>query len=128
MLMVPIYAVASLIALFSLEAAFVIDVIRDIYEVWIQPDSAIAELIERIVLQAFVIYCFFQLLVGYMGGERSLLILLHGRPPKDAVFPFTLLRRELDLSDPYVFLFMKRGVLRAFDSDARIVLELMVVD
>jgi hypothetical protein len=128
MLMVPIYAVASLIALFSLEAAFVIDVIRDIYEVWIQPDSAIAELIERIVLQAFVIYCFFQLLVGYMGGERSLLILLHGRPPKDAVFPFTLLRRELDLSDPYVFLFMKRGVLRAFDSDPRIVLELMVVD
>jgi hypothetical protein len=128
MLMVPIYAVASLIALFSLEAAFVIDVIRDIYEVWIQPDSAIAELIERIVLQAFVIYCFFQLLVGYMGGERSLLILLHGRPPKDAVFPFTLLRRELDLSDPYVFLFMKRGVLRAFDSDAGIVLELIMVD
>jgi len=34
MLMVPIYAIASLIALFSLEAAFVIDVIRDIYEVW----------------------------------------------------------------------------------------------
>lgn len=33
MLMVPIYAVASLIALFSLEAAFVIDAIRDIYEV-----------------------------------------------------------------------------------------------
>lgn len=43
-----------------------------------------------------------------------MLILLHGRPPKDAVFPFTLLRRELDLSDPYVFLFMKRGILRAF--------------
>ena len=33
MLMVPIYAIASLIALFSLEAAFVIDVVRDIYEV-----------------------------------------------------------------------------------------------
>ena len=31
--MVPIYAIASFIALFSLEAAFVIDVIRDIYEV-----------------------------------------------------------------------------------------------
>ena len=31
--MVPLYAVSSLIALFSLEAAFVIDVIRDIYEV-----------------------------------------------------------------------------------------------
>ena len=72
------------------------------------------KLIDCTALQAYVIYCFFQLLVGYMGGERSLLILLHGRPPKDAVFPFTLLRRELDLSVPYVFLFMKRGVLRAF--------------
>ena len=72
------------------------------------------KLIDYTSLQAYVIYCFFQLLVGYMGGERSLLILLHGRPPKDTVFPFTLLRRELDLSDPYVFLFMKRGVLRAF--------------
>lgn len=33
MIMVPIYAISSLIALFSLEAAFVIDAIRDIYEV-----------------------------------------------------------------------------------------------
>ena len=33
MLMVPIYAIASLISLFSVEAAFVIDAIRDIYEV-----------------------------------------------------------------------------------------------
>jgi hypothetical protein len=33
MIMVPLYAISSLISLFSLEAAFVIDVIRDIYEV-----------------------------------------------------------------------------------------------
>ena len=33
MLMVPIYAIASCVALFSLEAAFVIDAIRDVYEV-----------------------------------------------------------------------------------------------
>jgi hypothetical protein len=33
MVMVPLYAIASLISLFSLEAAFAIDVIRDIYEV-----------------------------------------------------------------------------------------------
>lgn len=33
MIMVPIYAISSLISLFSLEAAFVIDAIRDIYEV-----------------------------------------------------------------------------------------------
>ena len=33
MVMVPLYAISSLIALFSLEVAFVIDVVRDIYEV-----------------------------------------------------------------------------------------------
>ena len=33
MIMVPLYGVSSLISLFSLEAAFVIDAIRDIYEV-----------------------------------------------------------------------------------------------
>jgi hypothetical protein len=33
MLMVPIYAISSLISLFSLEVAFVIDAVRDIYEV-----------------------------------------------------------------------------------------------
>lgn len=37
--------------------------------------------------QAFVIYNFFHLLLAYLGGERSLLILLHGRPPKDHLFP-----------------------------------------
>jgi hypothetical protein len=62
--------------------------------------------------QAFVIYCFFELLLGYLGGERSLLILVHGRPPKDPVFPITLFRSEIDVSDPYTFLFLKRGILR----------------
>ena len=33
MLMIPIYGISSLIAIFSLEAAFVIDAVRDIYEV-----------------------------------------------------------------------------------------------
>ena len=54
-------------------------------------------------LQAYVIYCFFQLSVGYMGGERSLLTLPHGRPPKGTVFSFTLLHRELNLSDNVAF-------------------------
>ncbi|KAG1732895.1 DUF300-domain-containing protein [Suillus paluster] len=85
MLMVPIYALSSLISLFSLDAAFFIDVVRDIYE-------------------AFVIYCFFVLLLDYLGGERSLLIRLHGRPPIPAIFP--------DVSDPYTFLFIKRGILQ----------------
>ncbi|KAF8804907.1 DUF300-domain-containing protein [Phlegmacium glaucopus] len=93
MIMVPLYAVSSLISLFSLEAAFVIDAIRDIYE-------------------AFVIYCFFVLLLSYLGGERSLLILLQGRPPKEPVFPINLFKREIDPSDPYTFLFLKRGILQ----------------
>ncbi|KAI6040766.1 DUF300-domain-containing protein [Pisolithus marmoratus] len=93
MLMVPLYGVASLISLFSLEAAFFIDAIRDIYE-------------------AFVIYCFFVLLVDYLGGERSLLIMLHGRQPIPAVFPVNLWRNEIDVSDPYTFLFLKRGILQ----------------
>ncbi|KAI0746309.1 organic solute transporter Ostalpha-domain-containing protein [Daedaleopsis nitida] len=93
MLMVPLYAIASFISLFSLEAAFFIDVVRDIYE-------------------AFVIYCFFDLLIAYLGGERSLLMLLHGRPPKYPVFPGNLVWREVDVSDPYTFLFLKRGVIQ----------------
>ncbi|KAI0699764.1 organic solute transporter subunit alpha/Transmembrane protein [Cerioporus squamosus] len=93
MLMVPLYAIASFISLFSLEAAFFIDAVRDIYE-------------------AFVIYCFFDLLIAYLGGERSLLILLHGRPPKYPVFPSNLVWREVDVSDPYTFLFLKRGVIQ----------------
>lgn len=41
-----------------------------------------------------------------------MLILLHGRPPKDPVFPVSLFQREIDASDPYTFLFLKRGILR----------------
>ncbi|KAK7051973.1 DUF300-domain-containing protein [Favolaschia claudopus] len=93
MVMVPLYAISSFISLFSLEAAFFIDAIRDIYE-------------------AFVIYCFFVLLLSYLGGERSLLIMLHGRPPKPPVFPVSLWKREIDVSDPYMFLFLKRGILQ----------------
>ncbi|KAF5313565.1 hypothetical protein D9611_010195 [Ephemerocybe angulata] len=93
MLMVPIYAISSLVSLHSVEAAFVIDAIRDIYE-------------------AFVIYCFFVLLLTYLGGERSLLIMLHGRPPKEPIFPLNIFKREIDVSDPYTFLFLKRGILQ----------------
>ncbi|KAJ3549122.1 hypothetical protein NMY22_g1006 [Coprinellus aureogranulatus] len=91
--MVPLYAISSLASLHSVEAAFVIDAIRDIYE-------------------AFVIYCFFVLLLTYLGGERSLLIMLHGRPPKVPIFPINIFKREIDVSDPYTFLFLKRGILQ----------------
>ncbi|KAF5372342.1 hypothetical protein D9615_009300 [Tricholomella constricta] len=133
MLMVPIYGISSLIALFSLEAAFVIDAIRDIYEVSTRPCLLRSRRVFFYPVQwsdiyhhaflmntrahcfsemAFVIYCFFVLLLSYLGGERSLLILLHGRPPKDHVFPVSIFRREIDVSDPHTFLFLKRGILQ----------------
>ncbi|WVQ83622.1 hypothetical protein IAT38_005763 [Cryptococcus sp. DSM 104549] len=93
MLMVPLYAISSLIALFSLEAAFFIDAVRDLYE-------------------AFVIYTFLQLLITYLGGERSLLIILHGRPPIPHPFPVNLFFRPMDVSDPWSLLNLKRGVLQ----------------
>ncbi|ORY27455.1 organic solute transporter Ostalpha-domain-containing protein [Naematelia encephala] len=93
MVMVPLYAISSLIALFSLEAAFFIDAVRDLYE-------------------AFVIYTFFQLLITYLGGERSLLIILHGRPPIPHPFPVNLFLKPMDVSDPWTLLNLKRGVLQ----------------
>ncbi|UZJ51936.1 hypothetical protein CBS101457_001256 [Exobasidium rhododendri] len=93
LVMVPIYSLSSLASLFSLDAAFVIDLVRDIYE-------------------AFVILSFFSLLVEYLGGERSLLILVHGRKPVPHPFPVSLFFSPLDISDPYTFLGLKRGVLQ----------------
>jgi len=130
MVMVPLYAISSLISLFSVEAAFFIDAIRDIYEVRLfsllrgvsmplvrrsqrTPRPTRATMLNHF-LQAFVIYCFFVLLLSYLGGERSLLILLHGRPPKIPVFPVNLFKSEIDVSDPYTFLFLKRGILREY--------------
>ncbi|CED82501.1 Predicted seven transmembrane receptor-rhodopsin family [Phaffia rhodozyma] len=93
MLMIPIYAIASLVSLHSVEAAFWIDAVRDLYE-------------------AFVIYTFFSLLVTYLGGERSLLILVHGRPSTPHPWPVGMFYHEMDLSDPYTFLGLKRGILQ----------------
>ncbi|PWY98753.1 DUF300-domain-containing protein [Testicularia cyperi] len=93
LVMVPIYSIASVISLYSLELADIIDLIRDLYE-------------------AFVIYCFFNLLIEYLGGERSLIILLHGRTPQEHLFPVNLFLHDMDASDPYTFLALKRGVLQ----------------
>ncbi|SPO28938.1 uncharacterized protein UTRI_05015_B [Ustilago trichophora] len=93
LLMVPIYSIASVISLYSLQLADIIDLIRDLYE-------------------AFVIYCFFNLLIEYLGGERSLIVLLHGRRPQQHIFPGNLFLNDMDASDPYTFLALKRGVLQ----------------
>ncbi|KAI8050786.1 organic solute transporter Ostalpha-domain-containing protein [Syncephalis plumigaleata] len=91
--MVPVYAISSWLSLVSLNAAFYVDGIRDIYE-------------------AFVVYCFFNLLVTFLGGERELLYKLHTRPPVEYIWPVRLWVKEMDAGDPYTFLSIKRGILQ----------------
>lgn len=93
MIMVPLYAIASCLSLLSFTAASFIDPIRDVYE-------------------AFVIYCFFNLLVNYLGGERSIIIMTHGRQPKSHPWPMKYVCDPVDISDPYTFLGIKRGILQ----------------
>lgn len=91
--MVPIYAASSWAAVESLTAAFYLDPLRDIYE-------------------AFTIYTFLQLLINFLGGERSLIIMMHGRAPKSHPWPLNLCFSKVDISDPHTFLAIKRGILQ----------------
>ncbi|OAQ71388.1 organic solute transporter ostalpha [Pochonia chlamydosporia 170] len=93
LLMVPIYSIASFTSMVSLNAAQFVDPIRDIYE-------------------AFTIYTFFQLLINYLGGERSLIIMTHGRAPVQHLWPMNHVLRKVDISDPHTFLSIKRGILQ----------------
>lgn len=58
-----------------------------------------------------MIYCFFNLLVDRLGGERELIIMMHGRVAVRQPFPFQHLP-PVDLSDPHHFLAVKRGILQ----------------
>ncbi|KAI6887168.1 hypothetical protein D0867_15921 [Hortaea werneckii] len=91
--MVPIFSAASWASLTSLRVAFWIDPFRDVYE-------------------AFTLYTFFQLLVAYLGGERSLIIMMHGRPPVPHLWPLNHVCGKVDISDPHTFLSIKRGILQ----------------
>ncbi|RAH77924.1 DUF300-domain-containing protein [Aspergillus japonicus CBS 114.51] len=93
LLMVPIYAVSSWASIISLQAAMWLDPIRDVYE-------------------AFTIYTFFQLLINFLGGERSLIIMTHGRPPVQHAWPLNHILPKVDISDPQTFLTVKRGILQ----------------
>lgn len=93
LLMVPIYAASSWASVESQIAAFYLDPLRDIYE-------------------AFTIYTFLQLLINFLGGERSLIIMMHGRPPKSHPWPLNLCFSKVDISDPHTFLAIKRGILQ----------------
>ncbi|RMY51666.1 hypothetical protein D0863_14509 [Hortaea werneckii] len=93
LIMVPIFSAASWASLTSLRVAFWIDPFRDVYE-------------------AFTLYTFFQLLVAYLGGERSLIIMIHGRPPVPHLWPLNHVCGKVDISDPHTFLSIKRGILQ----------------
>ncbi|KAI9468719.1 organic solute transporter Ostalpha-domain-containing protein [Coemansia mojavensis] len=92
-LMVPVYALTAWAALVSAESAFYLDAVRDVYE-------------------AFVIYCFVSLLIAYFGGERAFVLAMRDREATPLFWPVTLVRKDLDLSDPYDYLFLKRGILQ----------------
>lgn len=91
--MVPIYSIASWASLISTKAAFWIDPFRDVYE-------------------AFTIYTFFQLLINFIGGERALIIMMYGRRPVSHLWPLNHCLPKVDISDPHVFLAIKRGILQ----------------
>lgn len=93
LLMVPIYSIASWTSMISLTAAAFLDPIRDIYE-------------------AFTIYTFFQLLINYLGGERAVIIMAHGRAPVHHLWPLNHVLPKVDISDPHTFLSIKRGILQ----------------
>ncbi|ORY62931.1 organic solute transporter Ostalpha-domain-containing protein [Pseudomassariella vexata] len=93
LLMVPIYSISSWVSMISQTAAQFLDPIRDIYE-------------------AFTIYTFFQLLINYLQGERALIIMTHGRAPVNHLWPLNHVLPKVDISDPYIFLGIKRGILQ----------------
>ncbi|KAI0379778.1 DUF300-domain-containing protein [Hypomontagnella monticulosa] len=93
LLMVPIYSISSWVSMVSLAASQFLDPVRDIYE-------------------AFTIYTFFQLLINYLDGERALIIMTHGRAPVHHLWPLNHLFAKVDISDPYTFLAIKRGILQ----------------
>jgi hypothetical protein len=90
---VPIYSASSWASLVSLKAAFWIGPFRDVYE-------------------AFTLYAFFQLLINFLGGERSLIIMMHGRAPVSHLWPMNHCFPKVDISDPHTFLTIKRGILQ----------------
>lgn len=89
----PIYSASSWASLVSLKAAFWIGPFRDVYE-------------------AFTLYAFFQLLINFLGGERSLIIMMHGRAPVSHLWPMNHCLPKVDISDPHTFLTVKRGILQ----------------
>lgn len=109
---VPIYAASSWTSIVSLKAAQFLDPIRDIYEVRSKSISLVLENSTANRQKAFTIYTFFQLLINFLGGERALIIMTHGRPPVQHAWPLNHVFPKVDISDPHTFLAIKRGILQ----------------
>lgn len=62
--------------------------------------------------EAFVIYTFFSLLTDMLGGERHIIIMTSGREPVAHPGFLGKCLPRLDISDPYTFLWIKRGILQ----------------
>jgi hypothetical protein len=76
------------------------------------PNRLLGKLILTGGFQAFTIYTFFQLLINFLGGERALIIMAHGRPPISHAWPLNHFLPKIDVSDPHTFLAVKRGILQ----------------
>lgn len=89
-----VYGATSWISFGVPPASLYLDPIRDCYE-------------------AFVLWVFFQLMIQYLGGERSLLVALDdGRLPTAHPFPFNFFFSPVDFANPWNFVMLKRGVLQ----------------
>ncbi|CAI5758552.1 unnamed protein product [Candida verbasci] len=95
-IIVPLFALSCysmLIDQTSIFNKFILEPIREVYE-------------------AFVIYTFFSLLTDMLGGERQIIIMTSGRSPVKHPGILGKLLPPLDISDPYTFLMIKRGILQ----------------
>lgn len=92
-LLLPLYALSSWLGLTSPTGSAIVAPIQEIYE-------------------AVVIYTFFTLLTNLLGGERNAVMKAMGRAPKPHLFPFNHCFSKVDISDPYTFLAIKRGILQ----------------
>lgn len=95
-LIVPLFALSCYSMLINQTSPFnkfVLEPIREVYE-------------------AFVIYTFFSLLTGMLGGERNIIIMTSGRVPVNHPGLLAHILPPMDISDPYCFLNIKRGILQ----------------
>lgn len=51
-------------------------------------------------------------MINYIGGERALIVMMHGRAPVSHLWPLNHVLPKVDISDPYTFLAIKRGILQ----------------